>query len=165
MIFIFLIVLPVLVVAVMSYWLIFRKPQGKKSSYSNILDSDEEILALNKALPNDAKLQENNDVFELEDMVAAKHTLGIKEDGHFEKSKSALNDGDTVKLRFNIFVKNDFGELINTEVAVEDLWVLIERVNGEFFYGVLANELQEQNTKLKQGHKFWFHANHVFEID
>ena len=95
------------------------------------------------------------DHWELEDI--AKSAIEIVYDNPLptNQEKQNLKPGDLVKLKF---ITSD-----HNEVDIERMWVRIEGMDNELYYGQLENEPYETD-KLKLGQKIWFHPNHIFII-
>lgn len=145
--------------------ILVRMAKGKKKQHymADVLDAGITSFGY-KDIPNDPRLTEHKDMFELEDMLVDRMLSHQSIDEEFEDIKSTLRPGDMVKLKFVIFVEEEFGTHKETVAAEEQLWIMVGKCEYPLYYGTLATEPQETETSLKIGQPLWFHNNHIVAI-
>lgn len=147
-------------------WSIYIRSLGKKKKQRYMADVlDAGITSFGyKDIPDDPRLSEYKDMFELEDELVNRALAHQSMDEEFEDAKLDLFPGNYVKLKFVIFVEEEFGTWKETVAADEELWVMVEECECPLFYGTLATEPQTTEAALKIGQQLWFHSNHIMAI-
>lgn len=83
-----------------------------------------------------------------------------------EKERRALNEGDTVKLIFEIAISPDEDDPEALEAFAERMWVIVKRRVGPYYVGELNNKpvTSGEQEHLDVGDEVVFLPEHVIDI-